>query len=332
MSAGSPLLFRPRRVGLEVRAVPSVVPPDAIAFGASRGSEPIVELVDASTGDKTFTFEPFEKSFHGGVSVAVGDVTGDGVNDLVIAAGPGGGPRIEVVDGTTGKVVKDFFVYEPKFTGGVGVAVGDVNGDGVDDIITGAGAGGGPRVVAINYADGKVLADFFAFESAFRGGVTIASADVNKDGFDDYIVGTGVGGAPRVTVYSGKDPTVQLANFFAFDSSFRNGVNVAGADLDGDGTADIVVGAGAGGAPHVRVVSVAGGFTDLASFFAFDPKLRGGATVATVDVNGDGQDELVIGTPGQIRRFLRMDDPSQFVDLSGMADGGSMSLSGSSGS
>ncbi|HET6572602.1 MAG TPA: VCBS repeat-containing protein [Fimbriiglobus sp.] len=327
----STLRFRPQVRQLERREVPSVVPADAIVIGPAEGGNPQVVVVDPESGKSVFKFVPFEKSFRGGASVAVGDVTGDGVNDLLIGAGRGGGPRIEVVDGETGTVVKNFFVYEPTFTGGTGVAAGDVNGDGVDDLIVGTGKGGGPRIVAIDYATGDVLADFFAYESSFRGGVAVAAADVNKDGFDDYITGTGVGGAPRVAVYSGADPSVVLANFFAFDPSFRNGVNVSGADFDGDGAADIVVGAGAGGAPHVQVISVAGGFDTLSNFFAFDPKSRGGARVAVVDVNGDGESELIVGTPGHIRRFLRLDDPSQYLALDEFDSGSGTTVAGTNG-
>ena len=134
-----------------------------------------------------------------------------------------------------------------------------------------------------------------------------------------------------MAVYSGANPDDVLANFFAYDPSFRNGVHVSGADFDGDGNADIVVGAGFGGAPHVRVVSVDGGFTDLASFFAFDPKSRGGARVAVVDVNDDGESELIVGTPGHIRRFLRLDDPSQYLTLDEFDDGSGTTVAGTEG-
>ena len=50
----------------------------------------------------------------------------------------GGGPRVRVLDGLTLEVIRDTFVYESTFRGGVSVAAGDVNGDGTPDVITSA--------------------------------------------------------------------------------------------------------------------------------------------------------------------------------------------------
>src|SRR5262245_46886996 len=67
--------------------------------------------------------------------------------------------------------------------------------------------------------------------------------------FDAF--GWDAGGPPRVAVYlSG---SAQIANFLAFDPAFTGGVRVAVGDVDGDGIDDIVVGAGPGGGPHVKV-------------------------------------------------------------------------------
>src|SRR5205823_9335156 len=97
--------------------------------------------------------------------------------------------------------------------------------------------------------------DFFAFESSFRGGVTIASADVNGDLFSDLIIGADNGGGSRVRVISGRDGKTVLADFFAYESSFRGGVRVAAGDVNGDGTPDVITGAGFGGGPRVSVFS-----------------------------------------------------------------------------
>ena len=59
----------------------------------------------------------------------------------------GGGPDVNVF-GADGTFLAGFFAFDPKFTGGVRVAVGDVNGDGFPDIITAAGPGGGPNIIA----------------------------------------------------------------------------------------------------------------------------------------------------------------------------------------
>src|SRR5438552_4479324 len=82
--------------------------------------------------------------FMGGVRVAAADVNGDHVADIVTAAGPGGGPHVRVLDGATGHESLGFYAYDSTFPGGVFVATGDLDGDGVAEIVTGAGEGGGP--------------------------------------------------------------------------------------------------------------------------------------------------------------------------------------------
>src|SRR3954468_9527842 len=134
----------PRLERLEDRTQPSAA--NVLAFGADAGGLPYVRLFDPTTGAQVRAFLAYDASFKGGVHVALGDVTGDGVPDVVTGAGAGGGPHVKVFDGRTGALLSQFFAYALGFTGGVNVAVGDVTGDGKADIVTGAGAGGGPHV------------------------------------------------------------------------------------------------------------------------------------------------------------------------------------------
>jgi hypothetical protein len=112
--------------------------------------------------------------FAGTVTLASADLTGDGVPDLVAAAGAGGGPHVKVRDGASGSELASFFAFDPAFRGGVNIAVGDVTGDGTPDVVAAAGAGGGPHVKAF---DGRSMAEvrsFFAHDVAFAGGVNVA--------------------------------------------------------------------------------------------------------------------------------------------------------------
>jgi hypothetical protein len=68
--------------------------------------------------------------------------------------------------------------------------------------------------------------------------VNVACGDVDGDGIDDIITGPGLGGGPHVRVYD-KDGNMK-AQFFAFDSTDKKGVEVTAADLDGDGLAEII--------------------------------------------------------------------------------------------
>src|SRR5207249_11523113 len=116
----------------------------------------------------------YDTAFRGGVTVAAADVNGDGTDDIITGAGPGGGPHVKVFDGASGALLASFFAYDAAFHGGGFVAGGDVDGDGEAEIITGAVPGGGPHVKVFT-GGGAVLASFVAYEAAFGGGVSVAS-------------------------------------------------------------------------------------------------------------------------------------------------------------
>jgi len=235
-----------------------------IVAGTGPGVATLVRVLDGVTGAELFAVAPFESSFTGGVYVAAGDITGDGVPDLVITPDEGGGPRVRIFSGAGFAQVADFFgIADTAFRGGARAAVGDVNGDGVGDLAVAAGFGGGPRVSVLDgrsIAGGtptQLFADFFAFEPGLRNGVYVALGDMDGDGRADLIAGGGPGGGPRVTVFSGANllatgqPSATLANFFGGDVNNRGGIRVAVKNLDNDNRADLVVGAGAGAGSRV---------------------------------------------------------------------------------
>jgi hypothetical protein len=258
-----------------------------------------VQVVNATTGAVIFTIDPFP-GFLGGVHVALGDLTGDNVDDIIVAAGASGGPNVKVYDGSTGLQIDgplgSFFAYDAAFTGGVFVAVADVNNDTVNDIITGAGAGGGPNVKVFSGTDGSVIANFFAYDAAFTGGVRVAAGDFNGDGYAEVVTGAGAGGGPNVKIFSGLSLTggasVELASYFAYDPAFTGGVYVAVGDVNNDTQLDVVTGAGEGGGAHVKAFSGAT-TTTITSFLAYDVGYYGGVRVGVGEIAGDAAADII---------------------------------------
>jgi hypothetical protein len=100
-----------------------------------------------------------------------------------------------------------------------------------------------------------------------------------------------------VTVFDGA--TLQpLASFFALPAQFSGGVYAAAGDVDGDGAADIICGAGAGGGPQVTIYDGRTG-RPLASYFAAAPDFTGGVRVAARGIPGGGRASVLTATgPG----------------------------------
>jgi len=255
----------------------------------------------------------------GGTRSITADFNGDGTDDVIVATGPGEAPIIRVYDGKTGQelVAGGIAAFENAFVGGVNLAAGDFNKDGKADIVAAADTGGGPRVRIFNSAQyqagadpaqGKLFTDFFAIEDTkFRGGVRATVGDLNGDGTPDLAVAAGVGGGPRIAVFDGASllpgnaPKKLIGDFFAFEPQLRNGAMLSIGDVNGDGVADLVAGAGSGGAPRVVVFSGidllanrGSASTRIADFYVNgDVTSRSGTNVTVKDLDKDGKGDVV---------------------------------------
>ncbi len=189
-----------------------------------------MKVFSGATGLELKSFLAYPVSFSGGVRVAAGDISGDGVVDVVTAAGPGGAPHVKVFDGATGGEILSFFADDISFTGGVHVAAGDVNGDGRADVVTGSGSSSS-HVKVFSGATGGVIQTFLAYPSAASsGGVRVAVGDIDGDGRAEITTVPGPGAASNVRVLDGSTLALR-ANFFAYDPAFTGGVFIAASSL-----------------------------------------------------------------------------------------------------
>jgi hypothetical protein len=264
-----------------------------------------------------------ENSYFGRSVGTAGDVNGDGHADVVVGApahgdytgrvyvyaGAVGGPLASPVFTATGEALASAFGRA------VGTA-GDVNGDGFDDLIVGAPGHGGTGRVYV-YAGGRgglQSAPIFVAGGQTPGdrfGCAVAAAgDVNGDGFHDIIVGADGYNDHMglVAVYAGSKTGVSATPVFtatgeAILNYFGGAVGGAG-DVNGDGVADIVVGAngyrdysgrayvyagGAGGLDATPILTVTGQGTQT---------WLGKSVGSAGDVNGDGHDQIMVGAYG----------------------------------
>jgi hypothetical protein len=285
--------------------------PTKIATGPDTGAPPQINLYSPA-GVSTGTFLAETASFTGGIRVAMGDITS--TNDVITGTGPGAASVVKVFRGKTGEGVFSFLPFGPNFTLGVYVAAGDVNGDGIADIIVGSDQGGGPHVKVFSGANGTtVLQDFAPFGPAFQGGVRVAAGDLNGDGLADIICGTGPGSA-EVVAFSGRDLTM-LKGFTAY-AGFGGGVYVAAGDVNGDGIDDIITGAG-DTSTNVKVFNGLNN-TVIYDFLALRTSTKG-VRVAAGDLNGDGRPDIIASTgPGDPSRLLAFDAATlnTIVDIS----------------
>jgi len=191
--------------------------------------------------------------------------------------------------------------YTDKFWGGVGLASGDLNGDGAGEIVTGAGPGGGPHVRIFNQ-DGTAIGGFMAYITTFRGGVNVATGDVDGDGKSEIITGAGPGGGPHVRIF--RQDGTPIGGFMAFPTTFRGGVNVAAGDIDGDSKADIIVAPGNDSEPSVKIFDSKGNLNS--QFLAFEKEYRNGLRVAAGDTDGDKIAEIAVtkmSNGGEVRIY-----------------------------
>lgn len=239
-------------------------------------------------GENLANVFPYVMAFRGGLSLATGDVDGDGGAEIIVAPSENGGPHVRVYKYSNGALnhYGSFFAYAEGLRTGINVYAGDVNGDGEDEIVTATKTGAAPHV-RIFKGDGTFVNHFFAFQEVFRGGVNVTLGDYSGNGNKDIVVSPASGGGPQYRVFNYQGGL--LTSGFAYEETWRMGMKTGVGDVDGDSEIEIIT-APSNGGPHVKVFGANG----LEShFMAYANSFRGGVDLAVSDVDADGTAEII---------------------------------------
>lgn len=187
----------------------------------------------------TRSFRPYGSAYRGGISLAAGQTDRTASWELVLApTGPNVASTVLVVD-TRLYILRKWLAYAPNFRGGSTVAVGDLNRDNLREIITVPGKTGGPHVRSFKTDGALWRGAFFAFDEVETAGASVAVGDVDGDGRDEIVVGSGPGTRPRIRVYDEHNRLESEFEPTGVPLSF--GVRPTVADLDGDGKDEILI-------------------------------------------------------------------------------------------
>lgn len=273
---------------------------------------PEIQVIDIETKVVEDSWLAFDKDYQGGVEVLYGDLGGDGVNEYIVAQT--GGEDAQGLVRTfrsDHSMIQEFPVFSEDVQGAeVDIAMGDVDGDGIDEI-----------VASMPYAQSSIVHIFDGtgkFDTGTRGafeafpketnttnrfGVSVAVGNVIGDSKMEIIVVTGAGSAPQVRIFDEKG--VQLGKtIIPFAEDVHSGLTIATINTGGGEHDDLLVGLMNGAETWVKNYRIAQGESEevvLAEFQAWTREYKSGVQIDGLDVDHDGTQEIAVFPAGDQR-------------------------------
>lgn len=252
--------------------------------GATYLNGAFARVFNADGQIKRTGFFVYDANYPGGATIIKTDLNADNENETIVA----GKTTVNLYDKNS-QLLKSVQPYGANYAGGFSLAVSPKKNNQRNLFI--APEIGGSNLIKIYDGDFRDTGrGFNAYSPIWKNlGASIAVCDVNRDGQIEIITGAGFGGGPHIKVFSEQGQL--LKEWFAYGTNFRGGVNVACGDIDHDGQAEIITGAGSTGGPHVRIFNGEGKLSS--QWFAYDSNKRQGVRVTAVDIDADGNSEVI---------------------------------------
>ncbi|MCK5598487.1 gliding motility-associated C-terminal domain-containing protein [bacterium] len=285
------------------------------------------DIITASrSGDmiKSFTKDGFPETFGvsefptKGVNVTTGDIDGNGVEEIIVSkiSKDGNDSYIDIYSFYTMEKLISFCAFGVN-NYGCAIAAGDIDGDGVDEIIAGKGHHlnyyAKVKIFKIEKTDSSYNAtetkSFFAFSNDIKHGANVSCGDVDDDGVDEIIVGKGPGASndSRINIFSyeniNEDYPSPEKSFFAFGDIVTSGVYLSCGNISGKNYEEIVCSKGEvqGNDSNIRVYDILNMDSaypvPIYNFNAYLAPNTNGCIHDCGDIDLDGYDEIVT-SPG----------------------------------
>jgi hypothetical protein len=224
-----------------------------------------------------FELDLVPDDFSGTIRFQVGNFQEDTEREIVVSYGNIAKPELVVYD-FAGKELRRWQPYVPGFTGEISLAIADFDGDGLDEIVTSPGAGGGPQIrVFDGMGEPKFTNAFWAHSQDYRKGTEVATGDINGDGQIEILASVIDADQALIKYFTPTGQEVENSIGIDIGNSFEP-VKLAVMDLGSDGTQEIVVGLGSGNQPKIKLLRRDGSM--IKEFLAYGEAFGGGVNFA----------------------------------------------------